>query len=132
MHSAPKFTLLRCCLLPYLPLQHHQRLLLLQLVAMRTEVLLLAVLVAAAALLSSLDSRSDVRLLEIGDGDLELVPLDGAAGPESIIFDKGGEGPFTGVSDGRVLRRSGGGRSTPARRRSCKFLCPSPSIMVAL
>ena len=61
-----------------------------------------AVLVAAAALLSSLDSRSDVRLLEIGDGDLELVPLDGAAGPESIIFDKGRRGAV----HGRVRRES--------------------------
>ncbi|XP_039798315.1 protein STRICTOSIDINE SYNTHASE-LIKE 10-like isoform X4 [Panicum virgatum] len=90
---------------------------------MRTEVLLLAVLVAAAALLSSLDSRSDVRLLEIGDGDLELVPLDGAAGPESIIFDKGGEGPFTGVSDGRVLRWR------PEERRWEEHSCSAPELL---
>ena len=90
--------------------------------AMRAEVLLLAVLVAAAALLSSLDSRSDVRLLEIGDGDLELVPLDGAAGPESIIFDKGGEGPFTGVSDGRVLRWR------PEERRWEEHSCSAPEL----
>jgi hypothetical protein len=40
-------------------------------------------------LLSSLDSRSDVRLLEIGDSDAdaELLPLDsGAVGPESLVF----------------------------------------------
>ena len=72
--------------------------------------LLLAVAAAAAALLpsSSLDSRSDVRILEIGDGDdvLQLLPLlDGAVGPESLVFaDDDGGGPFTGVSDGRVLR----------------------------
>ncbi|KAK3136087.1 hypothetical protein QOZ80_5BG0427830 [Eleusine coracana subsp. coracana] len=41
-------------------------------------------------------------MLEIGDGDVELVPLDnGAAGPESVVF---GEGPYTGVSDGRILK----------------------------
>ena len=79
----------------------------------RGELALAALLlaVAAAALLpsSSLDSRSDVRILEIGDGDgdvLQLLPLlDGAVGPESLVFaDDDGGGPFTGVSDGRVLR----------------------------
>ena len=77
----------------------------------RGEVALAVLLLAAAALvLSSLDSRSDVRLLEIGDADAELLLLpllDGAVGPESLVFaddDDGDGGPFTGVSDGRVLR----------------------------
>jgi len=77
----------------------------------RGEVVLAALLAAAALMLSSLDSRSDVRMLEIGDGDAELLPLlDGAVGPESLVFagdvdgDGGDGGPFTGVSDGRVLR----------------------------
>ncbi|XP_066336410.1 protein STRICTOSIDINE SYNTHASE-LIKE 2-like isoform X5 [Miscanthus floridulus] len=77
----------------------------------RGEVALAALLAAAALMLSSLDSRSDVRMLEIGDGDAELLPLlDGAVGPESLVFagdvdgDGGDSGPFTGVSDGRVLR----------------------------
>jgi len=39
----------------------------------RGEVALAALLAAAALLLSSLDSRSDVRMLEIGDGDAELL-----------------------------------------------------------
>jgi len=50
-------------------------------------------------------------LLEIGDADAELLPLySGAVGPESLVFaddrdvDGGDGGPFTGVSDGRVLR----------------------------
>ena len=90
--------------------------------AMRAEVLLLAVLVAAAALLSSLDSRSDVRLLEVGDSDLELVPLDGAAGPESVVFDRGGEGPYAGVSDGRVLRWR------PEERRWEEHSCSAPEL----
>ncbi|XP_039835583.1 protein STRICTOSIDINE SYNTHASE-LIKE 10-like isoform X2 [Panicum virgatum] len=91
--------------------------------AMRAEVLLLAVVVTAAALLSSLDSRSDVRLLEIGDGDLELVPLDGAAGPESVVFDRGGEGPYAGVSDGRVLRWR------PEERRWEEHSCSAPELL---
>ncbi|KAF8656729.1 hypothetical protein HU200_060521 [Digitaria exilis] len=91
--------------------------------AMRAEVLVLAALVAAAALLSSLDSLSDVRRLELGDGDLELVPLDGAVGPETIIFGDGGEGPFTGVSDGRVLRW------LPDERRWEEHSCSVPDLL---
>lgn len=81
--------------------------------------------VAAAVLLLSLhDSRggSDVRLLEIGvHGDVELVPLlDGAAGPESVAFGDGGEGPYAGVSDGRVLKWR------PAGRRWEQHSCSAP------
>ncbi|CAM0150427.1 unnamed protein product [Urochloa decumbens] len=71
----------------------------------------LAAAVAAAAFLLSLDARRDdgVAVLEIrGDDDrLELIPVGvdgGAAGPESVAFDGAGGGPYTGVSDGRVLR----------------------------
>jgi hypothetical protein len=56
-------------------------------------------------LLSSLDSRSDVRLLEIGDSDAdaELLPLDsGAVGPESLVFSGDRDGhacaSYTGLS----------------------------------
>lgn len=33
--------------------------------------------------------------------------IDGAVGPESLVFDNEGRGPYTGVSDGRVLRWDG-------------------------
>uniref|UniRef100_J3NBA1 Uncharacterized protein n=1 Tax=Oryza brachyantha TaxID=4533 RepID=J3NBA1_ORYBR len=62
---------------------------------------------AAAALFVSLDDSrgGDVRTLEIGERDVELIAVDGgAAGPESVAFDAAGEGPYTGVSDGRVLK----------------------------
>ncbi|KAJ1274133.1 hypothetical protein BS78_05G039100 [Paspalum vaginatum] len=74
----------------------------------------LAVAAAAAAFVSLDYSRRDagVPVLEIrgggeeeGEGGrLELVPVAAAAGPESVAFDAGGGGPYTGVSDGRVLR----------------------------
>uniref|UniRef100_A0A0E0MCB8 Strictosidine synthase conserved region domain-containing protein n=1 Tax=Oryza punctata TaxID=4537 RepID=A0A0E0MCB8_ORYPU len=68
----------------------------------------LVVLAAAvAALFVSLDSRSDdVPVLEIGERDVELITVDagGAVGPESVAFDADGEGPYTGVSDGRVIK----------------------------
>ena len=85
-----------------------------------TKLFVLAVSVAAAVL--SLDSRSDVRLLEIRDGNVELIPLDGAAGPESIVFDEDGEGPYTGVSDGRILKwRS-------PERRWVEHSCSAPEL----
>ncbi|XP_047318842.1 protein STRICTOSIDINE SYNTHASE-LIKE 10-like [Impatiens glandulifera] len=35
----------------------------------------------------------------------ETIPIDGGAfGPESLTFDANGEGPYTGVSDGRILK----------------------------
>jgi len=34
-----------------------------------------------------------------------MVPIDnGAVGPESIAFDPNGEGPYTGVSDGHIIK----------------------------
>lgn len=35
----------------------------------------------------------------------EVVPIEnGAVGPESFAFDPRGEGPYTGVSDGRIIK----------------------------
>jgi hypothetical protein len=35
----------------------------------------------------------------------EMVPIEnGAIGPESFAFDPHGEGPYTGVSDGRIIK----------------------------
>ena len=38
-------------------------------------------------------------------GKLELPS--GVSGPESVAFDCKGEGPYTGTSDGRILKRKG-------------------------
>ncbi|KAF4402521.1 hypothetical protein G4B88_012306 [Cannabis sativa] len=37
-------------------------------------------------------------------GRFEFIPIDGAIGPESYAFDSFGEGPYTGVSDGRIIK----------------------------
>ncbi|KAK7336488.1 hypothetical protein VNO77_17030 [Canavalia gladiata] len=43
--------------------------------------------------------------LGVGKGwQYEAIPIDGAVGPESFAFDPRGEGPYTGVSDGRILK----------------------------
>lgn len=34
----------------------------------------------------------------------EIIPVPGAVGPESLAFDPNGDGPYTGVADGRVLK----------------------------
>uniref|UniRef100_A0A0E0F9E1 2-isopropylmalate synthase n=1 Tax=Oryza meridionalis TaxID=40149 RepID=A0A0E0F9E1_9ORYZ len=92
---------------------------------MNTTAKLLALAVFAAAAILSLDSRSDVRQLEIRDGDVELIPLlDGAAGPESIVFDDAGEGPYTSVSDGRILKWL-----PPPERRWVEHSCSVPELL---
>ncbi|KAL5720052.1 hypothetical protein ACHQM5_012759 [Ranunculus cassubicifolius] len=37
----------------------------------------------------------------------EVITLAGAVGPESLAFDPNGEGPYTGVADGRILKWQG-------------------------
>ncbi|CAI8613878.1 unnamed protein product [Vicia faba] len=37
----------------------------------------------------------------------QLLHVTGAVGPESLVFDSRGEGPYTGVADGRVLKWEG-------------------------
>ena len=39
----------------------------------------------------------------------KIVHVNGAVGPESLVFDSNGEGPYTGVADGRVLKWLGEG-----------------------
>jgi len=36
-----------------------------------------------------------------------LLHVTGAVGPESLVFDSHGEGPYTGVADGRILKYEG-------------------------
>lgn len=36
-----------------------------------------------------------------------LINVTGAVGPESLVFDRNGEGPYTGVADGRILKWEG-------------------------
>ncbi|GAY69494.1 hypothetical protein CUMW_289820, partial [Citrus unshiu] len=39
-----------------------------------------------------------------GNHHLELQLPPGVVGPESLAFDCNGEGPYAGVSDGRILK----------------------------
>lgn len=55
----------------------------------------------------------------------EIIPVTGAVGPESLAFDPNGEGPYTGVADGRILKWQGGARGwtdfalTTSARKEC-------------
>ncbi|KAF5750275.1 strictosidine synthase family protein [Tripterygium wilfordii] len=54
-----------------------------------------------------------------------VVPVTGAVGPESLVFDPNGEGPYTGVADGRILKWEGDDRGwtefavTSSQRKEC-------------
>ncbi|XP_051150741.1 protein STRICTOSIDINE SYNTHASE-LIKE 10-like [Andrographis paniculata] len=62
-------------------------------------------------------------------GSLDILPqaerihLTEAVGPESLVFDPSGGGPYTGVADGRILKLSGGDwvefAVTSRRREEC-------------
>ncbi|XP_010269382.1 PREDICTED: protein STRICTOSIDINE SYNTHASE-LIKE 10-like [Nelumbo nucifera] len=57
--------------------------------------------------------------------DAQVIPLVGAVGPESLAFDPNGEGPYTGVADGRILKWQGEGQGwtefavTSPQRKDC-------------
>ncbi|XP_059646149.1 protein STRICTOSIDINE SYNTHASE-LIKE 2 [Cornus florida] len=51
----------------------------------------------------------------------EVIPITGAVGPESFAFDPQGEGPYTGVSDGRIIKWQG------KQRRWIDFAVTSPA-----
>ncbi|KAA8517996.1 hypothetical protein F0562_015470 [Nyssa sinensis] len=56
----------------------------------------------------------------------EIIHLTGAVGPESLTFDPNGEGPYTGVADGRILKWQGDGWVDFAVTSSQRKECVSP------
>ncbi|XP_074306755.1 protein STRICTOSIDINE SYNTHASE-LIKE 10-like [Silene latifolia] len=52
---------------------------------------------------------------------LEVIPIDDAFGPESLTFDPKGDGPYAGVSDGRIIKW------VPHQRRWVDFAFTSPN-----
>ncbi|ESW34119.1 hypothetical protein PHAVU_001G126000 [Phaseolus vulgaris] len=47
-------------------------------------------------------SEKDVEGMK--DWQYEVLPIDGGIGPESFAFNHHGEGPYTGISDGRIIK----------------------------
>lgn len=68
-------------------------------------VLSVASVVAVAGFVFSTVWKDDnPKVIVAKDEDMEVIALNGAVGPESIVFDLHGDGPYTGVSDGRILK----------------------------
>ncbi|CAL9236444.1 unnamed protein product [Arabidopsis halleri] len=71
---------------------------------------LLLVVAISFALLLSLTDFSGERpkhgdsMLTVQFPDFRLLPTTGALGPESFVFDFSGDGPYTGLSDGRIVK----------------------------
>ncbi|KAG5043282.1 hypothetical protein AAZX31_03G114100 [Glycine max] len=72
---------------------------------MRRQQLHFAAVVAAIVVTAWVaHMRGGVGQSEAKGWQFEAVPIDGAVGPESFSFDPRGEGPYTGVSDGRIIK----------------------------
>ncbi|KAJ4780250.1 Calcium-dependent phosphotriesterase superfamily protein [Rhynchospora pubera] len=67
-------------------------------------VVIVAAVATAAIVFSPILKDDNSTVIALKDEDVEFIPLDGAVGPESITFDPKGDGPYTGVSDGRILK----------------------------
>lgn len=71
---------------------------------------LLLVVAISVVLLFSLTDFSGERLkhgesmLSVHLPDFRLIPTTRASGPESFVFDFSGDGPYTGLSDGRIVK----------------------------
>ncbi|KAL3327208.1 hypothetical protein AABB24_037752 [Solanum stoloniferum] len=77
-----------------------------------TKLILSAAVLAIITVLLTLSSKNVYSPPSIpGSKDLlsksEVIHLKGAVGPESIAFDPNGEGPYTSVADGRILKWNG-------------------------
>ncbi|RDX61705.1 Protein STRICTOSIDINE SYNTHASE-LIKE 2, partial [Mucuna pruriens] len=64
----------------------------------------LAAAVAAVVVTAWIAHKRGVWPSEDEARQFEAVPIDGAVGPESFAFDPRGGGPYTGVSDGRIIK----------------------------
>ncbi|XP_058742213.1 protein STRICTOSIDINE SYNTHASE-LIKE 2-like [Vicia villosa] len=81
--------------------------------AITTQLQLLVAAVVAIVVITykrSVQPSSDVNITFVpfggsNDWQYEIVPIEnGAVGPESFAFDPHGEGPYTGVSNGRIIK----------------------------
>ncbi|KAF2601950.1 hypothetical protein F2Q70_00024420 [Brassica cretica] len=66
-------------------------------------------MISFALLLSLFDSSGESpkhgeSMLTVHFPDFHLIPTTGALGPESFAFNFYGDGPFTGLSDGRIVK----------------------------
>ncbi len=68
-------------------------------------VLLLSALIAVKRINHSSQATHNIEKSSNNNFSLfEAVPIEDAIGPESFAFDPLGEGPYTGISDGRIIK----------------------------
>ncbi|CDY35420.1 BnaA03g19400D [Brassica napus] len=69
--------------------------------------LVVAICVALFLSLTDFSGKSPKHgesMLTVHFPEFRLIPTTGASGPESFVFDISGEGPYTGLSDGRIVK----------------------------
>ncbi|CAN8284725.1 unnamed protein product [Cochlearia groenlandica] len=71
--------------------------------------LLMVVAILLAILFSFTEFSNEITkhgesMLTVHLQDFNIIPTTGAFGPESLAFDFSGDGPFTGLSDGRIVK----------------------------
>lgn len=71
--------------------------------------LFLVVAICVALFLSLTDFSGESpkhgeSMLTVHFPEFRLIPTTGASGPESFVFDISGKGPYTGLSDGRIVK----------------------------
>lgn len=79
---------------------------------MNSKLILTATALAVLSIIWAFSTTNILRPPPIrGSQDLlhtaETINLTGAVGPESLAFDPSGQGPYTGVADGRILKWQG-------------------------
>ncbi|XP_073154953.1 protein STRICTOSIDINE SYNTHASE-LIKE 10-like [Henckelia pumila] len=89
------------------------------LIAVALPLLAVAITFANTGLFTPLPIRGSHDVLSQAD----RIHFAGAVGPESLVFDSSGGGPYTGVADGRILRWDGGDwvefATTSSKREKC-------------
>lgn len=77
---------------------------------MNPKLTLIAATVAVLSIVLALNRSTKLFKLPPIPGSLDLlhtsqiIQVTGAVGPESLAFDPNGDGPYTGVADGRILK----------------------------
>lgn len=77
---------------------------------MKLSYLWAAIALAACSILISVElfNAQNPSARDKHESRLRVIPVPtGATGPESLVFDPDGEGPYTAVSDGRILKWQG-------------------------
>lgn len=74
------------------------------LAAVTTLVTILSIIITNQNLINNLFAPPRILTSHDHLHSAKILHVNGAVGPESLVFDPKGEGPYTGVADGRILK----------------------------